>query len=372
MLNYNVKPRTDALDLFQNLLRRLTDLRLSAKRRMQNAATPEERSAFDAQQSSYKILINSFYGQLGFSMAIFNDFEEADRVAATGQEILRRIMTAIRREGGTVVEVDTDGVFFVPPPTLQGEAAERDFLEQRNAEMPPGIRIGFDGRFRKMLSYKMKNYALLTYDDRLKFKGSSLVSRSVERFGRQFVVQAIALLLEEDIQGLHDLYLATRERIVRHDWTVEDFARTETLKETVEQYQADVAAGRRSRAAPYELAMARARRTGQPVRKGDRLTYYVSGSGAEVTTFAQARLAEEWHAAQPDENTAHYLKRLDEFSRKFDVFFTPPDFHAVFAPDGLFGFTATGIRLQYTVREDKPGGPAPGEPVWDVSMAQAR
>jgi DNA polymerase elongation subunit (family B) len=351
MLNYNVRPRTDELGLFQAFLRRLTDLRLTTKRQMQNAPTPEERSALDAQQSSYKILINSFYGQLGFSMAIFNDFDEADRVAATGQELLRRIIAAIRRAGGTVVEVDTDGVLFVPPSAVRGEEAERLFLEHLNTAMPAGIRIGFDGRFRKMLSYKMKNYALLTYDGKLKFKGSSLVSRSVERFGRQFVVDAIALLLQEDIQGLHSLYLATRERILQHHWTVEDFARTETLKDTLEQYEADVAAGRRSRAATYELAMARAQQTGQPVRKGDRITYYVTGSGSGITAFENARLAEAWEAARPDENTAYYLKRLDEFARKFEPFFAPEDFQRVFAPEGLFGFTATGIRLQYSARE---------------------
>ena len=60
-------------------------------------------------------------------------------------------------------------------------------------------------------------------------------------------------------------------RIVQHDWQVADFARTETLKAAVEHYQADVASGRRSKAAAYELAMARARATGQPVRKGDRI-----------------------------------------------------------------------------------------------------
>lgn len=372
MLNYDVKPRTDELGLFQLLLRRLTDLRLTTKHRMQNAASPEERSALDAQQSSYKILINSFYGQLGFSMAIFNDFEEADRVATTGQEILRRIIAVIRRGGGTVIEVDTDGVFFVPPPAVQEEAAERTFLEQLNAEMPSGIRIGFDGRFRKMLSYKMKNYALLTYEGNLKFKGSSLVSRSVERFGRQFVVQAIALLLEEDIQGLHTLYLATRERILRHDWTTEDFARTETLKDTVEQYQADVATGRRSRAATYELAIAHGRQTGQLVRKGDRITYYISGSSADVTAFTQAKLADDWDASQPDENTAYYLKRLDEFASKFTAFFSPEDFHLVFAPDGLFGFTATGMRLQHTEREVEQARQHRGEHAWDVSTAKLR
>jgi DNA polymerase I len=348
MLNYDVRPRTDALNLFQILLRRLTDHRLSVKRQMERAPTPEERSTLDAQQQSYKILINSFYGQLGFSRALFNDFEEADRVAATGQDILRQIIAAIRRDRGTVIEVDTDGVFFVPPPEVRGETAERAYLERLNGEMPAGIRIGFDGRFAKMLSYKTKNYALLAYEGTLKFKGSSLISRSVERFGRRFVEQAIGLLLQEDLRGLHDLYLTMHDRIVQHDWSIEDFARTETLKDTLDRYQADIAAGRRSRAAAYELALQRSRQTGQPARKGDRMTYYVTGSGPGVTAFDNARLAEDWDANHADENTTHYLKRLDEFARKFEPFFTPHDFRQVFAPEGLFGFSATDIHLVQT------------------------
>lgn len=345
MLHYDVRPKTDALGLFQRLLHRLTELRLATKHRMQAATTLADRGALDAQQSSYKILINSFYGQLGFSRALFNDFAEADRVAATGQQILRSIMAAIRREGGTIVEVDTDGVFFVPPAEVCGEAAERDFLHRLHAEMPTGIRLSFDGRYRKMLSYKSKNYALLSYDGTLRFKGSSLVSRSSERFGRQFVVTAIALLLQEDIQALHELYLATRARILQHDWNVEDFARTETLKETVEHYQADVASGRRSKAAAYELAIAQARHSERPVHRGDRLTYYITGSSAKVTAFESARLADAWEAQRPDENTAYYLKRLDEFARKFAPFLQAEDFQRVFAPDDLFGFSAVGIRL---------------------------
>ena len=37
---------------------------------MKAAASVEERSELDARQSSYKILINSFYGQLGFSLGL--------------------------------------------------------------------------------------------------------------------------------------------------------------------------------------------------------------------------------------------------------------------------------------------------------------
>jgi DNA polymerase elongation subunit (family B) len=294
----------------------------------------------------------SFYGNMGFGMAIFNDFAEADRVARTGQELLRRIIRAIRERGGTVVEVDTDGVLFVPPDGVRGETDERAFVASLSDAMPEGIRIGFDGRFQKMLSYKKKNYALLGYDGKLKFKGSSLVSRSSERFGRRFVREAVALLLDEDIQGLHDLYLRTRDAIVNHDWrSVQSFQRTETLKDTVDQYRADVEAGKRTRAASYELAIARSEATGQPVTKGDRISYYVTGTTANVTAFENAKLADEWDPAAPDENTAYYLKRLDEFAAKFTPFFrSDHDFRLVFSPEDLFGFDPTGITLQRTER----------------------
>ena len=347
MLNYDVQPKGDTLGLFPTLLRRLTDLRLEAKRRMRAADTAEARGELDARQASYKILINSFYGSMGFSLSLFNDFEEADRVTRTGQQILRQMMKAIRARGGTVVEVDTDGVFFIPPENVRGAEAEKAFTEQLTEALPEGIRVGFDGRFRKMLSYKKKNYALLTYDGALKFKGSSLVARSSERFGRRFVREAVRLLLDENVQGLHNLYVETRARIEASDWKdARRFARTETLKDTVAQYEADVEAGRRTRAAAYELAAAQAERTGQPVRKGDRITYYVTGSKASVTAFQNCRLADDWTPDAPDENTAYYLKRLDQFAAKFEPFFEEHAFRRLFAPEDLFGFSPDGIALQ--------------------------
>src|SRR5690606_28581783 len=251
-----------------------------------DASHEQERDELDARQSAYKIVINSFYGSLGFGHALFNDFAEADRVATVGQDLLRRIIGLIREAGGTPVEVDTDGVLFVPPPEVEGEASERAFVDGLTARMPDGIRIGFDGRFRKMLSYKKKNYALQRYDGSVKFKGSSLVSRSVERFGRRFVREAIPLLLGEDLQGLHDLYLAYRDRVLTHDWQgVEDFQRVETLKMDVAQYEREVEAGERNRAAAYELARERAEETGRPIRRGERIAYYIARSAPGARGF---------------------------------------------------------------------------------------
>jgi DNA polymerase, archaea type len=92
MLADHIAPATDSLGVFLPLLESLTRLRLEAKRLMQQAVDPDVRSRTDALQSSYKILINSFYGYLGYSLAIFNDYTAADRVTKNGQRILHGMM----------------------------------------------------------------------------------------------------------------------------------------------------------------------------------------------------------------------------------------------------------------------------------------
>ena len=293
----------------------------------------------------------SFYGNMGFGYALFNDFAEADRVASTGQDILRRIMRLARQAGATVVEVDTDGVLFVPPEDVVGEEAERAFVQRLSEQMPEGIRIGFDGRFQRMLSYKKKNYALLSYDGTLKFKGSSLVSRSSERFGRAFVREAIRLLLAEDVAGLHDLYLQHRRQIEAHDWKgVESFQRTETLKASLADYDRAVAAGERTRAASYEVARRLGKRRGRAPRIGDRIAYYIAEGGGRV--FEAAKAADLWDPAAPDESTAFYLDRLDQLAARFEPFFeTDAQFRLVFSEEDLFGFDPAGVRLVVTERQ---------------------
>ena len=350
MLNYDVQPKDDALGIFPRLLQTLTDLRFETKAAMKAVEDANERGELDARQSAYKIVINSFYGNMGFGYALFNDFAEADRVAATGQDLLRQIMRLAREAGARVIEVDTDGVLFVPPEGVRGEAAERAFVAALSSKMPEGIRIGFDGRFQKMMSYKKKNYALLGYDGSIKFKGSSLVSRSSERFGRQFVRRAIRLLLDEDVQGLHDLYLEVRHRIVAHDWDgVESFQRVETLKSSLREYERDVAEGSRTRSAAYEVARRNAARTGRQPRRGDRIAYYIAEGGGRA--FEAARLAELWDARQPDEDTSAYLDRLDQVASKFLPFFaSESQFRLVFSEEDLFGFDPSGIELRVSER----------------------
>ena len=324
MLAYGIKPRRDTLGVFPRLLEALTARRLAAKRAAAAATDPVERARLDALQGAFKILVNSFFGYLGWSFGLFNDFDEAERVTTTGQQILGRMIEFVRAAGGRVIEIDTDGLYFVPPPDLpEGEAAERAFVEQMAAAAPGGIRIAFDGRYAAMLSYKVKNYALLDYDGHVKLAGSAFRARDVEPFARTFLETAIRCLLEGEHERLAQAYHDLRRRILGRDLDVREFARTEYLRESRSEYDRKVARSGRNRAAVYELA----KRSRGNFRRGEAVTYYITGRGARVTGFAHAKLASEFYPAARDENVDYYLRKLDEVLKRIRPFLSDAEWN---------------------------------------------
>jgi len=354
MLTFDVCPKSDSLKAFPTILKDLKELRFAAKKRAEEEKERGNTSLsynFDAMQSSFKIIINAMYGYLGFGSGMFNDFEEADRVTTKGQEIAKKMIREFESRGAKVIEVDTDGIFLVPPPDVVTEEEERQLVCEVSSTMPQGIRIGFDGRFKKMISYMKKNYLLLDYNEKLKLKGSAFVSRSGEKFGRDFVREGFILLLNDDIQGLHDLYVKYRNDLMDHRLHISDFSRTESMKTTLDQYATDVRAGKRSKSITYEIAL----RQGLEIAKGDRITYYVAGTGNPASFVDNGRLAEEWNKEQPDENTGFYLKRLDEYAQKFLPFFKPQDFSSIFSADTLFAFSPEGIEVVKEIRHHETG-----------------
>lgn len=341
MLTQQIKPASDELGTFQQLLRSLTTARLDAKHEMSLASDENERAAQDAFQSSLKILINSFYGYLGYPRGLFNDYEQADRITSSGQELLRIIIREVELHNGKVIEADTDGLYFIPPDNIHGEEQELVFVEKLSQKLPQGINLVLAGRYKKMLSYRKKNYALLDYNNRLSIKGSSLISRSLEHFTKNYIQFCVSHLLQHDIQGLHKLYVSHLHDIAQHRWDAVDFCRTETIRDAMDEYERGIKEGSRKPAAAYAVA----RRSSLSVKPGDRVSYYVTGTQAGVKIVENCKLAEEWEPNFPDENSAYYVERLNECSRKFEAFFEPEDFKRVFSADDLFGFNPDEISL---------------------------
>src|SRR6202022_1767884 len=160
MLAFDCFPKTDQLQIFRHLLTDLRAFRLEAKNEMRNAEKENNRQKwhhFHALQNTFKILINSFYGYLGFAQGNFADFDAAARVTHIGRDLLRKMIDWLKGQGVQVIEVDTDGIYFVPPDKIDIGELQKGLAK----ELPPGIEVEFDEQFEAMFSYKAKNYALL-------------------------------------------------------------------------------------------------------------------------------------------------------------------------------------------------------------------
>jgi DNA polymerase I len=306
-------PRNDPLGVFIPLLTRLRDYRLKYKQLAKTGATADERAEAQARQASFKILINSFYGYLGFSGARFGDGELAAEVTRRGRALLQALITEFEKNGCTILEADTDGIYL---------SSERDFtapealLARVTPVLPAGIELEFDGRYTAMWCYKAKNYAL-NDGEKIILRGSALRSRATEPFLKKLTDQLIHFLLGASAESPLILLESYRTQLAAHALPVAEVAKSETLGQNPDAYERLIAEGGKPRRAAAEVAL---QLTPRP-RMGDRVSYY-------ITAKAKGKTA-DWQRARPmacyDATTApyapdYYLDKLDDWLERYGPF----------------------------------------------------
>ena len=309
MLQFDCFPVTDQLQIFRHLLTDLRTFRLEAKASMRASKDRPQQQYFQALQNTFKILINSFYGYLGFAQGHFADFDAAARVTQIGRELLQKMIDWLNARGAQVIEVDTDGVYFVPPANAYADEL-RDALAK---ELPPGIEVEFDEQFDAMFSYKAKNYALLTREGEVVIKGGALKSRGLEKFQRVFLEEMIRLLMQGESESIGALRDDFEKKIRERSWNIDMLMKTDTLQDSLEKYRTKIAGSARNRAAAYELALA----SGRDYKPGEQVSYYITGTTKKVAAYENAKLASAFDPRNRDENIDYYVAKLDELVKKF-------------------------------------------------------
>jgi DNA polymerase I len=310
MLQFDCFPASDRLQIFRHLLTDLRTFRLEAKAQMRTAKNPKQQRYFHALQNTFKILLNSFYGYLGFAQGHFADFDAAARVTQIGRDLLKKMIDWLNGQGAHVIEVDTDGIYFVPPDNIDIDELRKGLAK----ELPAGIEVEFDEQFAAMFSYKAKNYALLTRDNEVIIKGGALKSRGLEKFQRVFLEEMIKLLMQGKLEVISELRNRFEKKIRNREWNIDMLMKTDTLQDSLEKYRQKIAGSARNRAAAYELALA----SGRNYRPGEQISYYVTGSGKKVAAYENAKLASSFDPQNRDENIDYYVAKLDELAKKFE------------------------------------------------------
>jgi DNA polymerase elongation subunit (family B) len=294
-----------------------------------------EANTHDATQAAMKILINAAYGYMGAgSMALFADGRAAGEVTRRGREILTQVLDALRQRGVALIEADTDGVYFAVPAGWT-EEQERRLVAEIGAELPEGIRLEYEGRYRAMFSHEVKNYALLTYDGRLIVHGVALRSSRAEPFGERFLRQALLYTMTNDVPGLHRVYLETVVALRNRTLMAADVGARVRLSKTPEAYMASRNGHPEGQ---YEALLAAGRTQWYP---GERVRFYRTRGGGYVWLPDETEeVPSQFEAVteRRDYDVEHYLQVLvTSYATRLRKAFAAEDFEQLFRVDGQPG-----------------------------------
>ena len=318
MRHGHCRPRSDDLEVFPALLRGLQELQGGAAP-MTEAAPERDPSRFVATaRAELAVLVDALHGYLAAPAVHFNDHEAADRVTRAGAEHVRRLAEGFEARGARVVTMDPGGIYLVPPADVVDGAADQALVEAAVAAALPWKVVLPLARYRAIFCCGAEDHALLDHEGGLSLNGPRLNSRGLERYRRKWLEEMLRLLLDERKGEIPALYEQYREALANHRLDLSLLKRTETLRDSLDEYQMKVKGGKQHPRGAYEVALRSERR----YLAGDQVSYYVAGEGANVIVNENCRHVSEWDPASPDENVDYYKSRLRDLYEQFRPFFT--------------------------------------------------
>jgi DNA polymerase elongation subunit (family B) len=277
------------------------------------AATADERAEAQARQASFKILINSFYGYLGFSGARFGDGELAAEVTRRGRELLQALIEEFSRQGCTILEADTDGIYLASEKDF---AAPEKLLARVAPTLPPGIELEYDGSYMAMFCYKAKNYAL--YDGKkMTLRGSALRSRGIEPFLKKLSRQLLRYLVGASEESPLALLGELRTQLEARALPVVEVAKSESLSMNPDAYERFIADGGKPRRASAEAAL----KMNPRPRMGERIAYFIAPKQkGQTSDWQRAQPVERFNPATAPYDAGYYTDKLDDWSERYGKF----------------------------------------------------
>jgi DNA polymerase elongation subunit (family B) len=267
----------------KELLRKRLEIKAALKH--YEKGTTEYKKVF-AKQFAMKILLNSFYGYLGYSRARWYCRECAESITALGRFYLKKSMEKAESLGLKVVYGDTDSLFI----SCNEKQKIEEFLNEIDKELPQAMDLSLEGFYKTGIFVgargeergAKKKYALLDEKGQMKIVGFETVRRDWAKIAKDTQRKVLELVLngkEEEAVS----FVKEQIKSLKSGKT--------PLSELVIYSRLRKATGSYDSIGPHVEAVKKAKAKGREIKTGSLIGYIITKEGKTISD--KARLEDE-------------------------------------------------------------------------------
>lgn len=266
-----------------SILEEIFNRRMEIKKQLKSLKEKDRGySLMFARQHALKIILNSFYGYLGYARSRWYSRECAQAVTAFSKHYVQWVDEEAKKEGFETIYSDTDSAFLVIP---KGKTKKdiSEFVEKINSKLPGIMNLELQGVYKRGLfvtkregtTAAKKRYALIDENNKLKIVGFEYVRRDWAGIAKETQKKVIEAVLKE---GTPDIAV----KIVRD--AVERLKKGEVpKKELVIFTQIKKPLSKYDSIGPHVAAAKKAIARGKLIDVGSVIGYIVTKSGKSIS-----------------------------------------------------------------------------------------
>lgn len=282
------------------MLKEVFDQRIKAKMEMKKYPKNSlEYKTLFAHQWSFKTILNSTYGYLGYARARWYNFNCGQSIANTSREHTLEVIKSAENNNLKVIYGDTDSCF------LQYHKEKKevfDFLEKTNNDLPGIMELSLDGFYKRGLFVQKKGseevakkkYALIDEDNNMKIVGFEFVRHDWSKIAKETQKKVLELILKDkDIEKAKEFVKTTLNNILNHKIDNEEFIIYNQVRKDLEDYNS---------INPAVSALKKALKKGYV--EGFLIGYIITNNGKSISD--KAEIAE--YVKQGDYDSEYYIQ----------------------------------------------------------------
>lgn len=315
-LVYDVFPECDVMGVQKSMLKYFRNIRIKYKLLAGELKDkdPVMSEMYDRKQLPIKIFINAYFGSLSAPQVFpWGDMNMGETITCVGRQCLRMMIMFFQKKGYKPLVMDTDGVNFETPKTIETHSyvgkglnemvqlgkeykgIEADTAEFNDIFMRNEMGLDIDYTAPACINVSRKNYIIKIMKkgkEKIKLTGNTIKSKKLQTYIVEFLDEGLKMLLNGDGLSFVELYYEYVEKIYNKEIPLAKIANKSRVKQSVEDYKKHIrkttkAGSLMSRQAHMELII----QNDYPVGLGDTIFYVNNGfkkSSGDVSKITRA------------------------------------------------------------------------------------